>query len=292
MNEGVFPAFQAEWRRRTGERVEFISSFASSGTITNQVILGVPAQVAILSLELDAWRFVDKRVLSGPTWRALPYSGVVNRTPFIIIVRPKNPRGIRGFETLAAPGIRVVHPDPLTSGGAQWAILAEYGAAFRESGNMDAAQRQLLGIWRNVVTQASSARGARTQFENGFGDALITYEQEALRDRARGRLRADVVYPRSTIMSEHTLVVIEKNIRAQDRALIGAFVDFLWSDPAQRIFAEYGFRSMNDRINAQSGHFREIDDPFTVADLGGWRRAKAEIIEAIWKRQVLAAIGR
>lgn len=95
MNEGVFPAFQTKWRRRAGEEVEFISSFASSGTITNQMILGVPAQVAILSLELDALRLVDRRVVRGPTWRDLPHKGVLNRTPFIIMVRPGNPRQIR-----------------------------------------------------------------------------------------------------------------------------------------------------------------------------------------------------
>lgn len=292
MNEGVFPAFQAEWQRSHGEKVEFISSFASSGTITNQMILGVPAQVAILSLELDAQRLVDRRVLAGPTWRTLPYKGVVNRTPFIIMVRPRNPRQIRDFESLAAPGIGVVHPDPLTSGGAQWAILAEYGGALRRTGDKDAAHRQLLGIWRNVVAQASSARAARTQFENGFGDALITYEQEALRDRARGRLQADVVYPRSTVLSEHTVVIIEKNIRGDDRELINSFVEFLWSDAAQRIFVEYGFRSVIDRLNIAKREFGNIEDPFTVRDLGGWPRAKAEIIEAIWKRQVLQEVGR
>lgn len=292
MNEGVFPAFQAQWQRQHGERVEFISAFASSGTVTNQMILGVPAQVGILSLELDALRLVDRRVLGGPTWRALPHHGVVNRTPFIIMVRPRNPRGIQDFESLASPGIGIVHPDPLTSGGAQWAILAEYGAELRRTGDKEAAHRQLLGIWQNVVAQASSARAARTQFENGFGDALITYEQEAVRDRARGKLKADVVYPRSTILSEHTVVVVEKNIRPEERELVRSFVDFLWSEAAQRIFVEYGFRSVDDRLNAANRGFGVIADPFTVADLGGWRRAKAEIIEAIWKRRVLPEVGR
>ncbi len=292
MNEGIFPAFQEQWERRSGEQVEFISSFASSGTITNQMIMGVPAQVAMLSLELDALRLVERRVLPGETWRALPHNGVVNRTPFIIMVRPQNPRQIRDFEGLTAPGIGVVHPDPLTSGGAQWAILAEYGAVLRRNGDTDAAYRQLLGIWRNVVAQASSARAARTQFENGFGDALITYEQEAVRDRARGRLKADVVYPRSTILSEHTVVIIEKNIGEQDHELVKSFVDFLWSEAAQRIFVEYGFRSVEDRLNASNRSFGVIAVPFTVADLGGWKRAKAEIIEAIWKRQVLQEVGR
>ncbi len=292
MNEGIFPAFQAEWKAKTGQTVEFISSFAGSGTITNQIILGVPAEVAILSLELDALRLVDAGVLAASTWHDLPYRGILNRTPFIILVRPDNPKMIRDFADLAQPAVGVVHPDPLTSGGAQWAILAEYGSALFRTGDKAQAYEQLLGIWRNVIAQASSARAARTQFENGFGDALVTYEQEALWDRARNKLSAEIVYPASTILSEHTVVVIQKNLHPKQRDVVQAFVDFLWSDTAQRIFVEYGFRSVNEQLNKANPDFGVIPQPFTVNDLGGWLQAKREIIEAIWKAQVLSELRR
>lgn len=291
VNEGIFPAFQAEWDARTGERVELTSAFASSGTITNQIILGVPAEVAIVSLELDALRLVENGVVPGPTWRDLPHGGVVNRTPFIILARPGNPKGIADFANLARPGVGVVHPDPLTSGGAQWAILAEYGSVILETGDEELAFNQLLGIWRNVVAQAGSARAARTQFENGFGDALITYEQEAVFDRARGRLAAEIVYPPETVLSEHTVVVIDKNVTQAQRDLIDAFVDFLWSETAQRIFVEYGFRSVDESLNEANPNFGEIARPFTVADLGGWPQVKEEVIETIWKGRVLPMIN-
>ena len=292
VNEGIFPAFQAEWEARTGEQIEIASAFASSGTITNQIILGVPAEVAIVSLELDALRLVENGVVPGPTWRDLPHSGVVNRTPFIILTRPGNPKGIADFADLARPGVGVVHPDPLTSGGAQWALLAEYGSVILETGDEELACNQLLGIWRNVVAQAGSARAARTQFENGFGDALITYEQEAVFDRARGRLAAEILYPPGTVLSEHTVVVIDKNITPAQRDLIDAFVDFLWSETAQRIFVEYGFRSVDDSLNEANPNFGHIARPFTVDDLGGWSRVKEEIIEAIWKGRVLPMINQ
>src|SRR5690606_31942632 len=93
INQGIFPAFADEWKARTGETVELVSSFAGSGTITNQILLGVPAQVALLSSELDGWRLVDGGALSGPTWQTLPHGGVINRTPFVILVRPGNPHG-------------------------------------------------------------------------------------------------------------------------------------------------------------------------------------------------------
>jgi len=292
MNDGIFPAFQAHWKERTGEDVDFISSFAGSGTVTNQIIFGVPAEVAVLSLELDALRLVNEGVVPTPTWRQLPHHGVLNRTPFIILVRPGNPKTIHGFDDLGREGIGVVHPDPLTSGGAQWAILAEYGSARFEGEDAAEAKNRLERVWKNVVAQAASARAARTQFENGFGDALITYEQEALFDRARGKLKADIVYPRSTILSEHIVVTIDRNISDDDRDLVRAFVDFLWTSEAQRIFAEHGFRSVDESINATQTDFGRIEIPFTVGRLGGWPRAKKEIVDTIWKKQVLKELGR
>ncbi|MBM4465664.1 MAG: hypothetical protein FJ014_08970 [Chloroflexi bacterium] len=291
MNDAVFPAFQAEWEARTGEHVEFISAFSGSGTITNQMILGVPAEVAILSLELDALRLVDAGVLPAPTWRDLPHGGVLNRTPFIILVRPGNPQGIQDFADLTRPGVGVVHPDPLTSGGAQWALLAEYHSVRMLGGSDAGAFAQLRGVWQNVVAQAASARAVRTQFESGFGDALITYEQEVLSDRWRGRLRGEIVYPQSTIFSEHIVVVLDRNIAPEQRDLVEAFVTFLWSETAQRIYVDYGFRSVDEALNAANPDFGVIPYPFTVDELGGWEQAKPQIVDGIWHDQVLPALG-
>ena len=288
MNGGIFPAFQKKWAAEGRGEIVFQGSFAGSGTITNQIILGAPAHLALLSLESDADRLADAHIVSDGSWRKLPEGGVVNRTPFVIFVRPGNPLGITDFADLTRDGVRIVHPDPLTSGGANWAILAEYGAGFREYGGDAAAGEALLaGIWRNVAAQAASARAARTQFEQGFGDALITYEQEAVYDKSRGRLKAEVVMPRRTILSEHTLVVIEKNVRKPEREAVDLFTQFLWSEEAQRIFLKYGFRSVNEGLNAGRAEFGRIEDPFRIADFGGWRRAKKEIVEAIWKRRVM-----
>ena len=234
-NEAIFPAFTKTWRAAGGEPIEILGSFAGSGTVTNQIILGVPAQLALLSLESDAERLAEAGVVPAGSWRSLPNAGVVNRTPFVILVRPGNPKNIHDFEDLARPGIGVVHADPLTSGGASWAILAEYGAgALAPGGTPEAGERLLSGIWKNVIAQAASARAARAQFDNGFGDALVTYEQEALADKARGRLNAEVVYPKRTVFSEHTLVVVDRNIAAADRPATSALARFLWEGRNER----------------------------------------------------------
>jgi sulfate transport system substrate-binding protein len=289
----VFPAFEARWRASAHEHVELISSFAGSGTITNQIIMGVPVDLALLALEADARRLAQEGVVRPDSWRDLPYHGVVNRTPIVIVVRPGNPKGIRDFADLARPGVRVVHPDPLTSGGANWAIVAEYGAGQRaDPDDPEAGHRMLLGIWRNVVAQAASARGARTQFDLGFGDALITYEQEGLWDRAHGRLRGEIVYPSRTILTEHTLVVIDRNVRPSERARVDSLAAYLWSEDAQRMFVRSGFRSVNDSLVAADSTFGSIADPFLVADFGGWERAKPEIIDGVWRDRVLVEIHK
>lgn len=284
----VFPAFQKKWKARTGQDVELIGSFAGSGTVTNQLIMGAPAELAILSTELDVQRLKKAGVIRSETWKELPHQGVLNRTPFVIVVRPGNPKNIQSFSDLARPGIRIVHPDPLTSGAANWAIVAEYGAAVRQADSSpDAGKSMLLGVWRNVKIQASSARAAKTQFDNGFGDALITYEQDALWSRENGSTRFEIVYPRSTILSEHTVVVIDSHISGEQMKLIRAFADFLWSEEAQRIFVENGFRSVDERLNILNQQFGFIHDPFFIGDFGGWQKAKDLIIDKTWKNGVL-----
>jgi len=291
MTSGIFPAFQKKWEQEGHPPVEFVGSFAGSGTITNQIILGVPAQLALLSLESDALRLANAGVIAPGSWRRLPFEGVVNRTPFVIVVRKGNPAGIHDYVDLTRSGVGVVHPDPATSGGANWSIVAEYGAGVRQAGgNTQAGEALLRGIWKNVVAQAASARAARVQFDQGFGDALVTYEQEPLWDRKRGKFSGEIIYPRSTILSEHTLVVIEKHIAPADHAVIREFIDFLWSEPAQRIFVAYGFRSVLPQLKDANADFGKIDDPFLIQDFGGWTRARSEIVDGIWKRRVVASL--
>jgi ABC-type sulfate transport system substrate-binding protein len=289
----VFPAFRRRWSEATHEQVEMISSFAGSGTITNQIIMGVPVELALLALEADAQRLADAGAIDPGSWRRLPHHGVVNRTPIVILVRPGNPKNIRGFSDLARPGIGVVHPDPLTSGAANWAIAAEYGAGRRaHPDDPEAGYKLLLGIWKNVVAQAASARAARTQFDLGFGDALITYEQEGLWDQARDKLHGEIVYPRCTIFTEHTLVVVKRNVTDRERPLLDSLAAFLWSEPAQRMFVHNGFRSVNEELVRGDSAFGRIADPFFIADLGGWKRVKKEIVEGVWRDRVLKEIDR
>ena len=295
LEKAIYPAFADKAKREHNLDIHFTSSFAGSETVTNQILQGVKAQVAILSIERDADRLRQAGLVTSD-WHLLPQQGIVNKTPFVILVRKGNPKGIHDFSDLAKPGIRLIHPDPVSSGGAQWSILAMYGSELvksqKHSGDADRvrALQTLQAIWRNVISTPASAREARTTFELGNGDALITYELDALlMKQANSKSDAEIVIPEATILSEHPAVVIDRNVSAVDRPVINAFMQYLWSEEAQRAFVKFNFHSAtNDALNQENKELATIKYPFTVNDplLGGWSRAYPEIIEGIFRDQV------
>lgn len=291
MDKEIFPSFAAKWKREHGVDVNFVTSFAGSETVTNQILQGAPADIAILSIDRDAERLAEGKATTTD-WRAYPNNGIVNKTPFVILVRKGNPKGIGDFSDLAKQGVRVIHPDPVSSGGAQWSILAIYGSELKkseaESGQADIprAQTMLKNIWRNVISTPGSAREARTQFETGYGDALITYELEGLVMKGSGA-EIDMVIPRSTIFSEHPAVVIDRNAKGAKRQIAEAFVRYLWTDEAQQAFVKYHFRSVTDeQLNQSNKEFAAIELPFAIDYFGGWSKAYPEVIEGVFRDQV------
>ncbi|HLA95827.1 MAG TPA: sulfate ABC transporter substrate-binding protein [Pyrinomonadaceae bacterium] len=291
LERDIVPAFKERWKQQHGEDVSFSYSFAGSETVTNQILQGAPADIAILSIELDVQRLIKAGFVSQD-WFATPQRGIVNKTPFVILVRAGNPLGITDFADLGKPGVKLIHPDPVSSGGAQWSILSIYGSELKksemESGQQDKvrALNTLKSVWGNVFVTPESARAARTTFETGYGDALITYELEALLMKQAGA-PVEIVVPKATIFSEHPGVVIERNVTADERDVVNAFRNFLWSEEAQKAFVKNNFRSStNDALNEANPHLVKIEMPFTVHYFGGWEKASPEIIDGVFRDQV------
>jgi sulfate/thiosulfate transport system substrate-binding protein len=291
LEKAIYPGFVAKWKQEHGQDVRFTSSYAGSEVVTNQIINGVPADVAILSIDRDAQRLKENGFVTSD-WHALPYKGIVNKTPFVILVKGANPKAIHDFPDLAKPGIKLIHPDPVSSGGAQWSILAIYGSELikseKQSGESDQARalHTLQGIWKNVFVSPASAREARTTFELGNGDALITYELDGLLMRESGK-PMEIIYPQATIFSEHPAVVIDRNVTPEKRPVVNAFMQYLWSDEAQQAFVKFHFYSVsNNALNEANKEFGHIQMPFTIEYFGGWDRAYPEVIEQIFKDKV------
>ncbi len=288
MKEEVIPAFQKHWKEQTGEEVQIVTSFAGSGTITNQVRFGAPAQVAMVATEMDALNLREDGLLTTD-WREFKNEGTYAYTIASIVTRQGNPKGLHSFEELGKEGVEVVYPDPTTSGGAQWAILALYGSALQRSGSAsgpadEADARALLkAVSLNTDSLPESARRALTQFGLGYGDALLTYENEALLDIAKGK-EYELVIPESTIYIEPKVVIVDKNVQENDEALMKAFVDFLWTEEAQEALARNHFRVRNEGVAERyANKYQAVELPFTVAYLGGWDTATDVIIDQVWR---------
>ena len=291
LEKAVYPGFAAKWKAEHGQEVRFTSSYAGSETITNQILQGVKADIAILSIERDAFRLKDGGFVTTD-WHTFPEKGIINKTPFVILVRQGNPKGIHDFADLAKPGVKVIHPDPVSSGGAQWSVLAIYGSELvkseKQSGEPDQARalQTLRAVWHNVISTPGSAREARTQFETGFGDALITYELEGLLMKQAGN-PVQIVVPQATIFSEHPAVVVDRNVSAARRPAVDAFMQYLWSEEAQKAFVKYHFRSAtNEALNQENKELANIEMPITIDYFGGWVKAYPEVIEGIFRDQV------
>ena len=270
MKSEIIPAFQGHWKEQTGQEVQIITSFAGSGTITNQIVFGAPAQVAMVATELGALN-IKRAGLVTTDWTKFKNGGTFAYSVTAILTRGGNPEGLHSFEDLSNEGVEVVYPDPTTSGGAQWAVLALYGSALKTSEAAGApdksrARELLKGVSLNTGSMPESARRALTQFGLGYGDALLTYENEALLDISKGK-DYEIVVPLSTIYIQPKVLILDKNVEEKEREVVRAFVDFLWSKEAQKALARNNFRVPDEEVMREYAHsFRSVELPFTVDD--------------------------
>jgi sulfate transport system substrate-binding protein len=269
----ILPAFARQWQHQTAESLRFEVSYQGSGAQARAIVAGFEADVAALSLEPDVTT-LEKANLITRDWRRGEGAGIVTRSLVVIGVRPGNPRRIESWDDLARPGVKVVMPNPNTSGGAMWNVLAIYGSALRgltaaPAADSGAAERLISGVIRNVSIMDKGAREAMITFESGVGDAIITYENEVLVARSSGK-QMDYVVPKGTIVIENPVAVVDVYAdRHGNRKVAEAFVAYLSSDSAQSAFRKYGLRS----VNRETPGLPPIPPTaFTIRDLGGWSR--------------------
>jgi sulfate/thiosulfate-binding protein len=257
----LIPAFQ---KTAAGKGVGFSQSYGASGDQSRAVSAGLPADVAALSLAPD----VDKLVKSGDvssSWTSGPTKGFVTNSVVAFLVRKGNPKNIETWDDLVKPGVSVLEPNPFTSGGARWNVMAAYGSQIEQGRTPQQAQQYLTQLFKNVSVQDKSARDATQTFSSGKGDVLISYENEAIAAKKKG-ISADYVIPPQTILIQNPIAVTTK---ARNPSKAKAFIQFLESDQGQKIFASKGYRPVNQAL-VDKTQFPTPPQLFTIDKLGGW----------------------
>src|SRR5829696_55552 len=192
-----------------GQGVSFETSFGGSGEQSRAVAGGLPADVVALSLEPDITRLVDAGLVDS-NWNQAEYRGMVTDSVVVLAVRPGNPKGIQGWDDLTREGVEVITPNPFTSGGARWNVMAAYGAQLEQSKSPEQAVAYLEQLFRNVPVQDKSAREALQTFVGGKGDVMLAYENEAITAQQKDQ-QVDYVIPDQTILIENPIAVTAKS---------------------------------------------------------------------------------
>lgn len=261
----VIPAFNAT---EAGRGVTFQQSYGASGDQSRKVAAGAPADVVNFSVEPDVTRLVDAGLVAAD-WNAGEHKGVPFGSVVTIVTRKGNPKGIEDWDDLLEPGVEVVTPNPFSSGSAKWNLLAPY-AAKSDGGKNPAAGLAFLEklVTDHVKVQPKSGREATETFLQGTGDVLLSYENEALFAERKGD-PVEHVTPPTTFKIENPVAVLTKGENAEKAT---AFRDFLFTPEAQRLWAEAGFRPVDETVAQEfAKDFPEPTKLWTVDDLGGWK---------------------
>jgi sulfate/thiosulfate-binding protein len=267
----IIPDFQGT---AEGKGTTFKTSFGASGDQSRAVEAGQKADVVSFSVEPDMTRLV-KAGLVADDWNAGPNKGLVTTSVVTFVVRKGNPKNIKTWDDLLKPGVKVLTPNPFTSGAAKWNLLAAYGQAADRGKDPQAGLdyvRKLLT--EHVKVQDKSGREALQNFTSGDADVLLSYEYEATTANKKGE-DLDYVIPDDTIKIDIDIATTKD---APEQAK--QFLRYVLSDPAQERFASWGYRPVNEAVLAE--HNDEFPDPpglFTIEDLGGWSKVNEQMFD-------------
>lgn len=258
----IIPDFQ---KTPEGKGVQFKNSFGASGEQSRAVEAGLPADIVSFSIEPDMKRLVEAGLVADD-WQSTEHDGLVTTSVVSFIVRKGNPKNITTWDDLLEPGIKVVTPNPFTSGAAKWNLLGAYS-----HGGLTYVDKLIKD---HVEVQPKSGREALQAFTSGTGDVLLSYEYEATTAQKKGE-DVEYVIPPNTLKIDITIAKTKDAAEPAD-----GFLSYLLGDEAQQRFADWGYRPVNEAILEKNrSKFPDPEDLKTIDDLGGWSKVNDELFD-------------
>ena len=281
----IISSFQ---KTQAGSGVDFSQSYGASGDQARAVAAGQNADLVALSLDPDVSMLVGKGLVPK-NWNANSHRGIVSDSVVVFVVRDGNPKKIKGWGDLVKPGIQVITPNPFTSGGARWNVMAAYGAQRRAGKTDKQAIAYLYKLFKHVPVQPDSARAALQIFAQGKGDVLLTYENEAIYAEKKG-VHTEYRTPKATLLIETPVALTKSGLR---KPAAKAFYKYLWSSTAQKAFADQGYRPVVKSV-AKGYHFFKPPGLFTISSaklgLNGWVKVNTRFFHP--EKGIMAKIER
>ncbi|MBX9650818.1 MAG: sulfate ABC transporter substrate-binding protein [Xanthobacteraceae bacterium] len=273
-------AFASAYQKETGKSIEIKQSHGGSGSQARAVIDGLQADVVTIALAYDIDAIAAKGLLSADWQKRLPQNASPYTSTIVFLVRKGNPKGIKDWDDLIKPGVKVITPNPKTSGGARWNYLAAWGYALKKFGTDDKAKQFVGDIFKNVPVLDTGARGSTVTFvERGVGDVLLAWENEAfLAQREFGKDKFEIVAPPLSILAEPPVSVVDKVVEKKGtRAAAEAYLKYWYTKEGQEIAARNSYRPRDQEIAKKyETSFAKVE-LFTIDNVfGGWSKAQKE----------------
>ena len=271
------PVFVAEWKKNTGEAITINQSHGGSSKQARSVADGMEAAVVTMNQANDIDMLVERGVVA-PGWaKRFPHNAAPFYSTMVYLVRKGNPKQIKGWDDLGKPGLKVIVPNPKTSGNGRYTYLAAWGSVLKKGGSEAQARDLVTRLFKNVPVLDAGGRAATTTFtQRQIGDVLVTFENEV--QLARNEFGADfeVVYPSISILAESPVAVVDKVVdRRGVRKSATAYLQFLYSEPAQEIIAKHYMRPRSEAVAKKYAAAFPSIKLFTVDEVfGGWKQAQ------------------
>lgn len=271
------PLFITEWKKTHAEDVVITQSHGGSSKQARSVADGLQASVVTMNQANDIDMLADQRVVVRDWSTKFPHHASPFYSTIVFLVRKGNPKLIKEWADLSKPGVKVVIPNPKTSGNGRYSYLASWGSVLKQGGTEAQARDQVARLFKNVPVLDTGGRAASTTFtQRGIGDVLVTFENEVQLLKKELGENFDVVYPSVSILAESPVAVVDKVVdRKGLRPQATAYLHFLYSEPAQEVIAKHYFRPRSDSIAKKYATSFKSLQLFTVEDVfGGWKAAQ------------------